>query len=63
MPWTAKDAFRHTHKADNPTAKRQWSHVANSMLERGEDEATAIKAASSVVAKRKGGLHQAFKRG
>lgn len=53
MPWTAKDATRHTKKAKSAKAKRQFAHVANNMLERGYDEGTAIKAANSVVAKRK----------
>lgn len=53
MPWDAKDASRHTKKAKSPKAKRQWSHVANSMLQRGYPEGTAIAAASGVVKKRK----------
>lgn len=52
MPWTSSDAYSKTHKAKSDKAKRQWSDVANSMLERTGDEATAIKAANSVVAKR-----------
>jgi uncharacterized protein YdaT len=53
MPWSSKDATRHTKKAKSPKAKRQWAHVANGMLERGHDEGTAIAAADSVVKKRK----------
>ena len=52
MPWGARDAKRHTRKAKSGKAKRQWSHVANSMLERGYSEGRAIAAASSVVKKR-----------
>ncbi len=52
MPWDPKDAKRHTKKAASPKAKRQWSHVANSMLQRGYGEGRAIAAASSVVKKR-----------
>jgi len=61
MPWEAKDASRHTKKAKSAVAKRQWSHVANSMLERGYDEGRAIAAASSVVKKR--GLKKSRKHG
>ena len=55
MPWTAKDASRHTKRAKSAKAKRQWSEVANSMLKRGYSEGRAIAAASSVVKKRKRG--------
>jgi uncharacterized protein YdaT len=53
MPWKPKAAPSHTEKAKSPTAKRQWSHVANSMLKEGKSEASAIKAANAAVAKRK----------
>jgi uncharacterized protein YdaT len=53
MPWTAKAAKRHTRKAKSPTAKRQWAHVANSMLKRGMSEGRAIAAANAVVKARK----------
>lgn len=52
MPWTAADANRHTHKANTPVAKRQWAHIADSMLEAGKSEASAIRGANSVIAKR-----------
>lgn len=55
MPWNAKDATKFTKKAKSKVAKRQWKDVANSMLARGADDATAIKAANAVVAKRKKG--------
>jgi uncharacterized protein YdaT len=54
MPWNAGDAARHTKKARSAKSKRQWSHVANSMLERGMSEGRAIRAANAVV-KRSGG--------
>lgn len=54
MPWTPSSGpSRHTKKAKTPKAKKQWSAVANSMLEGGADEGTAIKAANGVVKKRK----------
>lgn len=52
MPWTSKDARRHTHKADSPKAQRQWEHVANSALAHGASEKSAIMQANGVVAKR-----------
>jgi uncharacterized protein YdaT len=53
MPFKAKDATRFTKKATSKIAKRQFKEVANSMLERGASEASAIKAANAAVAKRK----------
>jgi len=52
MPWGASDAKRHTKKASSGKASRQWAHVANSMLERGESEGAAVRAANGVVKKR-----------
>jgi len=49
MPWTSSEASGHTRKASSAPAKRQWSHVANSMLKRGYSEGRAIRAANSVV--------------
>jgi hypothetical protein len=52
MPWSPKDATRHTKKAKSGKAKRQFAHVANSMLERTGDEGAAIRAANAAVGKR-----------
>ncbi len=49
MPWTARDAYRHTKKANTPHLQNQWSKVANSALEGGADEASAIKQANAAV--------------
>lgn len=49
MPWTAKDAKRHTKKAGSAKKKRQWSHVANSMLKAGKSEGAAVRAANAAV--------------
>ena len=49
MPWSQRDAYRHTKKASTPSLQRQWAHVANSELRRTGDEALAIRAANSVV--------------
>ena len=52
MPWSSSDASRHTRKADSAKSKRQWSHVANSMLNRGASEGSAVRAANAAVKKR-----------
>jgi hypothetical protein len=53
VPWTSKDAQRHTKKAKSTKAKRQWEYVANSALSRGASEGSAIRQANGVIAKRK----------
>lgn len=52
MPWDKSDAKRHTKKAKSDVAKRQWAHVSNSMLQRGESEGSAVRAANAAVKKR-----------
>jgi uncharacterized protein YdaT len=55
MPWTPEDGpSRHTKKADTPAAKKQWSTVANKVLEDSGDEGKAVRIANAAVAKRKG---------
>jgi len=49
MPWTAKDAKRHTKKAGSAKSKRQWSHIANSVLAKGGSEGSAVRQANAVV--------------
>lgn len=52
MPWSPSDAKRFDKDAkSSPKASRQWSHIANSALKRGDSESTAIKKASGVVGK------------
>lgn len=53
MPWTSRDATRHTKKARTPAAKRQWAHVANAVREKTGSDATAIREANAVVAARR----------
>lgn len=53
MPWDPSDAARHTKKAQSATSQRQWSEVANSVLERGGSEGKAVRQANAVVARRK----------
>jgi len=52
MPWNPADAARHTKKAKPGKSSRQWSDVANSVLERTGDEGAAVRQANGVVAKR-----------
>lgn len=52
MPWTPKDAQRHTHKAKSGTAKRQWAHVADAVLQKTGDEGRAVREANGVISKR-----------
>lgn len=52
MPWTPSDGpLRHNRKANTPRKQETWSKVANSMLARTGDDASAIKIANSVIAK------------
>lgn len=53
MPWTEKDATRHTKKATSPAAKAQWSAVANKVLSSSGDDGKAIRIANAAVAKRR----------
>jgi hypothetical protein len=54
MPWSERDAASKTKKAKSPKRKRQWSHVANSVLKRTGDEGAAVRAANGVVKKSEG---------
>jgi len=31
MPWSAKDAFGHTHRASAPPKRRKWAKIANAV--------------------------------
>ena len=53
MPWKPSDAKHSTKKAKSAKAKRQWSHVANSVLKRTGDDALAKREANSVIKRRK----------
>jgi uncharacterized protein YdaT len=53
MPWTSKDASRHTKKASGSGAKKQWSKVANKVLKDSGDEGKAVRIANAAVKKRK----------
>ena len=49
MPWGPNDASGHDKKAKSAKQKRQWAHVANSVLERTGDEGLAVREANGVI--------------
>jgi hypothetical protein len=52
MPWSPSDGpTRHTKKANTPGKRKQWSTVANSVLEKSGDEGKAVRIANAAVAK------------
>jgi hypothetical protein len=52
MPWSPSDGpTRHTQKANTPAKKKQWSTVANSVLEKSGDEGKAVRIANAAVKK------------
>jgi uncharacterized protein YdaT len=53
MPWSPGDVSGKTKKAKSPTAKRQWTHVANAVLKKTGDEGRAIREANAVAKRRK----------
>jgi hypothetical protein len=48
VPWTPKDAVGHDVKATGKKAK-QWSAVANAVLQRTGSDAEAVKQANGVI--------------
>jgi hypothetical protein len=52
MPWTPKDAERHTHRATTWELKELWAQVANECLERNGDEGRVIRLAGRRAARR-----------
>ena len=53
MPWKSEDATRHTKKAKSKKKKKQWSAVANAVLEKSGDEGKAVRIANAAVKKKK----------
>lgn len=53
MPWDKNEEVKHkTRKARSEKQKRQWREIANSVLEHGGSEGSAIRQASGVIKKR-----------
>lgn len=57
MPWTAKDAQRHTDKAKTPQLQEIWAAVANRVLKQTNDEGKAIRLANAAVNRDLAGAH------
>lgn len=56
MPWSPSSASKHDKDVKSAKQKRQWAHIANASLRRGDSESVAIrKASGSVGRKRSGG--------
>lgn len=55
MPWKPEDARGKTKRAKSPTARRQWSNVANKVLAETGSEGRAVRAANAVVRRRSSG--------
>lgn len=56
MPWEHNEEVKHkTRKARTEKQKRQWREIANSVLEHGGSEGSAIRQASGVIKKRNRG--------
>lgn len=51
MPWTGKDAKRHSKAANTPAKQKQWSSVANRVLAESGDEGKAVRIANAAVTK------------
>jgi hypothetical protein len=49
MPWTAKDATRHTKKARTPHEKAVWARISTNALHSGKSEASSIRIANAVI--------------
>jgi hypothetical protein len=47
MPWTARDAYRHTKKASTPDSQNKWAKTANAVLEQSGDEGKAVRVANA----------------
>ena len=48
MPWSPSDGpARHTKKATTPAKRKQWSDIANKVLDESGDEGKAVRIANS----------------
>lgn len=55
MPWSASDASAKTRKANTPKKRRQWAHVADTVLAKTQNEGRAVREANAVVARKRKG--------
>jgi len=49
-PWTAKDAKKHTRKANTPAKQKKWARIATGVLKSGKSESSAIRIANAAIA-------------
>lgn len=49
MPWQPSESKAHTVKANTAPKQKQWSEVANSVLEKTGDDRRAVITANGVV--------------
>ena len=49
MPWTPNDATSKTRYATSPASKEKWASIANGVLAKTGDDASAIKIANAAV--------------
>jgi uncharacterized protein YdaT len=61
MPFTAKDAASHTKKASTVSLQKLWARIANRLLRQGASDASAIRLANAVIARRGSGLSRKTK--
>lgn len=49
MPFTSKDATKHTKSANTDSKRKKWARVANGVLRKSGDEGKAIRIANLSV--------------
>ena len=49
MPWSGKDAKKKTKKADTPAKRKRWANIANDVLKKTGDDASAVKIANAAM--------------
>lgn len=57
MPWKPSDAQNHDNAAKTSTDQKQWSEVANSVLQRTHNEGLAVREANGVIKHSEGQVH------
>lgn len=49
MPWTPEQAASKTHYASSPASQQKWAAIANGVLKKTGDDASAIRIANASV--------------
>ncbi len=55
MPWNPADAPSKTHKANTPPKRKEWSKVANAVLEKTGSDESAIRIANAQIGRYRSG--------